>query len=117
MLTPITSGRFKRDVKRAERRKKDMNKLKSALSLLIAGKPLRLNTKTIRYEDIGAAFAMSTSNRIGYCSTRSKATNSIWPAPEPAQTYSTNDLASGGPKSATPLTPQPAAAPYPLGNR
>jgi mRNA interferase YafQ len=40
MLTPVTSGRFKRDVKRVERRKKDMNKLKAALSLLIAGEPL-----------------------------------------------------------------------------
>ena len=43
MLTPVTSGRFKRDVKRAEQRGKDMGKLKTALSLLIAGKPLPAN--------------------------------------------------------------------------
>lgn len=40
MLTPVTSGRFRRDVKRAERRRKDMEKLRTALSLLIAGEPL-----------------------------------------------------------------------------
>lgn len=40
MLTPVWSGRFKRDVKRADKRGKDMNKLKAALSLLIEQKPL-----------------------------------------------------------------------------
>jgi mRNA interferase YafQ len=40
MLTPVTSGRFKRDVRRVERRNKDMSKLRLALSLLIAGEPL-----------------------------------------------------------------------------
>ncbi|WP_234732154.1 type II toxin-antitoxin system YafQ family toxin [Acidocella facilis] len=40
MLTPVWSGRFKRDVKRAEKRGKDMAKLKTALSLLIEQKPL-----------------------------------------------------------------------------
>ncbi len=35
MLTPVWSGRFKRDVKRAEKRGKDMTKLKAVLSLLI----------------------------------------------------------------------------------
>jgi mRNA interferase YafQ len=39
-LTPVWSGRFKRDVKRAEKRGKDMAKLKSALSLLIEEQPL-----------------------------------------------------------------------------
>ena len=40
MLTPVVSGRFKKDVKRAEKRGKDMGKLKTALSLLIEEKPL-----------------------------------------------------------------------------
>ena len=40
MLTPVRSGRFKRDVKRAERRGKDMAKLKAVLMLLIEEKPL-----------------------------------------------------------------------------
>lgn len=40
MLTLVRSRRFKRDVKRAEKRGKDMDKLKAVLSLLIEGKPL-----------------------------------------------------------------------------
>jgi mRNA interferase YafQ len=40
MLTPVRAGRFKRDVKRAEKRGKDMDKLKAVLLLLIEGKPL-----------------------------------------------------------------------------
>ena len=40
MLTPVWSGRFRRDVKRAEKRGKDMEKLKALLSLLIEQKPL-----------------------------------------------------------------------------
>lgn len=40
MLTPVVSTRFKRDVKRAEKRGKDLDKLKAALSLLIEGNPL-----------------------------------------------------------------------------
>jgi len=40
VLTPVWSGRFRRDVKRAERRGKDTGKLKVVLSLLIEEKPL-----------------------------------------------------------------------------
>jgi mRNA interferase YafQ len=40
MLIPVRSGRFKRDVKRAEKRGKDMSKLRTVLVLLIEGKPL-----------------------------------------------------------------------------
>jgi mRNA interferase YafQ len=40
VLTPVWSGRFKRDVRRAEKRGKDMDKLKAALSLLIEQNPL-----------------------------------------------------------------------------
>ena len=40
MLTPVWSGRFKRDVRRAKKRGKDMDKLKAVLSLLIEQKPL-----------------------------------------------------------------------------
>jgi len=38
--TPIRARRFERDVKRAKKRGKDMEKLKTVLSLLIDGKPL-----------------------------------------------------------------------------
>ncbi len=40
MRQPEYSGQFKRDVKQAQKRGKDMEKLKTLLSLLIEGKPL-----------------------------------------------------------------------------
>lgn len=40
MLTPVDSGRFKRDVKAAKRRGKDMAKLRTVISLLINGASL-----------------------------------------------------------------------------
>lgn len=40
MLTPVRSSSFKRDVKRARRRGKDMNKLTALLNLLIGQAPL-----------------------------------------------------------------------------
>ena len=40
MLTPVWSGRFKRDVRRAQRRGNEMDKLKAVLSLLVEEKPL-----------------------------------------------------------------------------
>ncbi len=50
MLTPVWSGRFRRDVKRAERRGKDMDKLKIVLSLLLQERPLpaRYNDHPLR---------------------------------------------------------------------
>ena len=40
MRQPDYSGQFKRDVKQAQKRAKDMDKLKALLGLLIEGKPL-----------------------------------------------------------------------------
>ncbi|MFZ0604200.1 MAG: type II toxin-antitoxin system YafQ family toxin [Roseiarcus sp.] len=40
MLTPVRSGQFRRDVKRAEKRGKDLSKLRLILELLIAGREL-----------------------------------------------------------------------------
>ncbi len=40
MLVPVRSGQFPRDVRRAEKRGKDLRKLREALELLIAGKEL-----------------------------------------------------------------------------
>lgn len=40
MLIPVRSGQFKRDVKRAEKRGKDMAKLRTILTLLIERTPL-----------------------------------------------------------------------------
>lgn len=40
MLTPRQSGQFKRDVRKAEKRGKEMRKLRTLLALLIEEKPL-----------------------------------------------------------------------------
>lgn len=40
MLTPRRSGAFKRDVRKAGKRGKDMTKLRAVLALLMDGKPL-----------------------------------------------------------------------------
>ncbi|MEX0409447.1 type II toxin-antitoxin system YafQ family toxin [Aquibium sp. LZ166] len=40
MLVAVRSGRFKRDVKRPQKRGKDMTKLRSILMLLLEEKPL-----------------------------------------------------------------------------
>nr|WP_226817353.1 type II toxin-antitoxin system YafQ family toxin [Advenella sp. FME57] len=39
-MTPVRSGQFKRDVKRAEKRGKDLDKLRTLLLMLIEEKPL-----------------------------------------------------------------------------
>jgi len=46
MRSPEYSTQFRRDVKRAEKRGKDMSKLKDLLNLLISGEPL-----SPRYKD------------------------------------------------------------------
>ena len=40
MLTSVQSGRFRRDVKRVEKRGKDMDKLKLVLTMLLEQEPL-----------------------------------------------------------------------------
>lgn len=40
MRNPIVGARFKRDVKRMEKRGKEMSKLRAAIQLLIEGDPL-----------------------------------------------------------------------------
>jgi len=40
MLTPVRSSQFKRDVKRVQKRGKDMNKLRCLLGLLLKQAPL-----------------------------------------------------------------------------
>ncbi|MBW0002591.1 MAG: type II toxin-antitoxin system YafQ family toxin [Hyphomicrobiales bacterium] len=46
MRTPVRSGRFRRDVKRAKKRGKDLTKLRELLGLLIVGEEL-----PARYKD------------------------------------------------------------------
>ncbi|MER8636055.1 MULTISPECIES: type II toxin-antitoxin system YafQ family toxin [unclassified Mesorhizobium] len=45
MLTPVRSGQFRRDVKRAEKRGKDLGKLRELLGLLLAGDELPASYK------------------------------------------------------------------------
>lgn len=40
MLAPVRSGQFRKDVKRARKRGKDLSKRRQRLELLIEGKPL-----------------------------------------------------------------------------
>ena len=47
MLTPRISSQFKRDVRKAERRGKDMAKLRALLLLLIEEKPCPSSAATI----------------------------------------------------------------------
>jgi mRNA interferase YafQ len=49
MLTPVTSSRFKRDVKAMEKRGKDMTKLRAVLTLL----PEQLRDHALRGESAG----------------------------------------------------------------
>ena len=45
MRTPVLEAKFRRDVKLAQRRGKDMSKLRAVILLLIEGKPLPLRLK------------------------------------------------------------------------
>lgn len=45
MLTPVRTGQFRRDVKRAEKRGKDLGKLRELLGLLLAGDDLPASYK------------------------------------------------------------------------
>ena len=45
MLKPVLSGRFKRDVKLAEKRGRDLGKLKLVLEILISQQPLPPSTR------------------------------------------------------------------------
>ncbi|WP_306770804.1 type II toxin-antitoxin system YafQ family toxin [Paraburkholderia sp. UYCP14C] len=40
MRTPVYSNQFRRDVKLAQKRRKDMEKLKTLIALLLDGSPL-----------------------------------------------------------------------------
>lgn len=48
MRSPSYTGQFKRDVKLAEKRDKDMGKLRSVIELLLTGEPLAASLATTR---------------------------------------------------------------------
>ena len=69
MRTFSRTNQFKKDVKRAEKRGKDMAKLKTMLERLIDGEPLppecRRNAGITRCAEILPGAAIAISNRIG----------------------------------------------------
>ena len=65
MLAAVQSGQFRRDVKRAEKRGKDMAKLRQALCCCSMAKHCLNDTKIIRYAATGTVTAISTSSPIG----------------------------------------------------
>jgi mRNA interferase YafQ len=65
MRIPSYTGQFKRDVKLAQKRGKDMGKLKSIIELLLNNQalPRELNDHPLKV--IGSPIGIFTSNRIG----------------------------------------------------
>lgn len=66
MLNLIRSSQFKRDVKVAKKRGKDMDKLRALLILLLEEKHFPQNTWIILLKVTGMIIEIHTSNRIGY---------------------------------------------------
>jgi mRNA interferase YafQ len=62
---PVRSGYFRRDVKRAARRGKDMSKLRELISLLLAEAPLPDRYRDHPLKGSWGAIATSTSSRTG----------------------------------------------------
>ena len=90
MLTPVRSSRFKRDVRKAKARGKDLAKLRSLLGSLIKHEKRRVGIVTIDCKGAGRATARHIWNRTGSSSIASMVMNYSWPARAPIQTYSTN---------------------------
>jgi mRNA interferase YafQ len=65
MLDPVRSGRFKRDVKLAAKRGKDLGKLRDLLTLLIEEKPLPERYRDHPLKGVGWVTVTPTWNRIG----------------------------------------------------
>ncbi len=66
MRTFSRSNQFKKDVRRAEKRGKDLAKLKAMLERLIEAVPCRRSAGIIPSVEILPAAAIATSSRIGY---------------------------------------------------
>jgi mRNA interferase YafQ len=80
MLTPVQSTQFKKDVEKARKRGKDLNKLKSLLSLLVHQTPL-----PEAYQDHPLRRELERCRgRTGCCCTEWMVRNCSWP--EPAHT-------------------------------
>jgi hypothetical protein len=70
----IRSAQFKHDVKLAEKRGKDMTKLRDLILLLVGERRYQHSTKTILSAASGSITATAISNQTGCCSIRSTAT-------------------------------------------
>ena len=65
MRTPISGAQFRRDVKLAQKRGKDMAKLRDIILLLAEGKPLPARYKDHPLSGSGTASAIVTSSLTG----------------------------------------------------
>jgi mRNA interferase YafQ len=65
MRLPSYTGQFKRDVKLAEKRGKDMSKLRTVIELLLAAEALPRELGDRRSKENGSRAATFISNRIG----------------------------------------------------
>ena len=65
MRNPVSGAQFRRDVKLAQKRGKDMAKLREAILLLIEGSPLPPRYKDHPLAATGSTSATATSSRIG----------------------------------------------------
>lgn len=82
MREVIRTNQFKRDVKLAEKRGKDVAKLREVILLLMNEAPLLPRYKDHPLAATGSTTATATSNQTGCCFTRSTATICIWSGPE-----------------------------------
>ena len=78
---PVRSTQFKRDVKRAKKRGKDLSKLRTLLSLLIERRPLPASSFDHPLKGNWKGYGMFISNRTGCSFTEWLATNCILSVP------------------------------------
>jgi mRNA-degrading endonuclease YafQ of YafQ-DinJ toxin-antitoxin module len=95
VLSPVFTTRFRRDVKRAERRGKDMAKLKAVIALLAEQAPLppEYRDHPLRGDWTGYR---APHNPTGCCSIGSMARNCGLPEPDGIPTFSTSSRESSG---------------------
>jgi mRNA interferase YafQ len=83
MRTPVYTGQFRRDTRRAKKRGKDMSKLRDVLTLLIAAEPLPQRLKDHPLTGNWGGYRDCHIEPDWLFSTRSTATILYWPAPAP----------------------------------
>jgi hypothetical protein len=81
MLTPVDSSKFRKDVKKMQKRGKGMKKLRRLLTLLIEEQDVPDSYQAIHSRVTGCLFGMPTSNRIDFSFTLSRRGNFSWQEP------------------------------------